>query len=190
MFCIATYGEGEPTDSARNFHKWISDRSLDSSLVPNMKFMVLFFQGHFSHSFLFGRYSDLGIASTSTIRPWVFLWITDLKKSVQQECSGGVKVITTEASMYVFLNQFPTSYSHRMQEDFAAWRAEMWPAVTSLFGVSDIEVFQKFFSFAETFSFAASAQEASVQVRHHMGQPDRNLSPYSVEVNRPCVIPF
>jgi NADPH-ferrihemoprotein reductase len=40
VFLVATYGEGEPTDNARDFYEWLKDESHDSSLLENTKFAV------------------------------------------------------------------------------------------------------------------------------------------------------
>ena len=40
VILAATYGEGEPTDNARDFYEWLKDESHDSSLLANVKFAV------------------------------------------------------------------------------------------------------------------------------------------------------
>lgn len=40
MFVMATYGEGEPTDNARNLDEWLNDTSLDETTLSNVKFTV------------------------------------------------------------------------------------------------------------------------------------------------------
>ncbi|KAL6040645.1 NADPH--cytochrome P450 reductase, partial [Balamuthia mandrillaris] len=40
IFVMATYGEGEPTDNAKEFYEWIMDESLDSEMLSSLKFSV------------------------------------------------------------------------------------------------------------------------------------------------------
>lgn len=40
VFIVATYGEGDPTDNAIEFSKWIKDESLDATLLKAMKYTV------------------------------------------------------------------------------------------------------------------------------------------------------
>jgi NADPH-ferrihemoprotein reductase len=40
VFLIATYGEGEPTDNARDFYDWLRDSTHDKTLLSNVKFTV------------------------------------------------------------------------------------------------------------------------------------------------------
>ena len=40
MFIVATYGEGEPTDNARDFFDWIGSTEREKEMFSNVKFTV------------------------------------------------------------------------------------------------------------------------------------------------------
>jgi NADPH-ferrihemoprotein reductase len=40
VFLVATYGEGEPTDNARDFYDWLRDNSHSNDTLSNLKFAV------------------------------------------------------------------------------------------------------------------------------------------------------
>ena len=42
VFTLATYGEGEPTDNARNFYEWLmsDDRLADKELLEGLHYVV------------------------------------------------------------------------------------------------------------------------------------------------------
>ena len=40
IFIVATYGEGEPTDNARDFFEWIRNENLPKDLLPNVQYSV------------------------------------------------------------------------------------------------------------------------------------------------------
>jgi NADPH-ferrihemoprotein reductase len=44
MFIVATYGEGEPTDNARDFNDWLGHSDREKDLFKKVKFCVFFFQ--------------------------------------------------------------------------------------------------------------------------------------------------
>merc|ERR1719387_3249674 len=41
LLLVATYGEGDPTDNAVEFYKWVQDQDLPSSTLEGMKFAVM-----------------------------------------------------------------------------------------------------------------------------------------------------
>ena len=40
IFCMATHGEGEPTDNAKEFYGWLSDPERLKESLKSMKFTV------------------------------------------------------------------------------------------------------------------------------------------------------
>jgi NADPH-ferrihemoprotein reductase len=40
IFCVATYGEGEPTDNARQFYEWLSSSDRENNELNGVKFTV------------------------------------------------------------------------------------------------------------------------------------------------------
>ena len=40
VFVLATYGEGEPTDNARDFYEWMQDSTHDDTMLSSVKFAV------------------------------------------------------------------------------------------------------------------------------------------------------
>jgi NADPH-ferrihemoprotein reductase len=42
MFIVATYGEGEPTDNARDFNDWLGHSDREKDLFNKVKFCVIF----------------------------------------------------------------------------------------------------------------------------------------------------
>ena len=40
IFCMATYGEGDPTDNATAFVNWLKDKELDSDVLTDMQYTV------------------------------------------------------------------------------------------------------------------------------------------------------
>jgi len=40
IFCVSTYGDGEPTDNAKEFHDWLIEEDKEPDLLKNVKFTV------------------------------------------------------------------------------------------------------------------------------------------------------
>jgi len=40
IFCVATYGDGEPTDNAKEFYDWLIEEDKEPDLLKNLKFTV------------------------------------------------------------------------------------------------------------------------------------------------------
>lgn len=40
LFLMATYGEGDPTDNAKNFYKWLKEEAMDRESLKGLKFGV------------------------------------------------------------------------------------------------------------------------------------------------------
>lgn len=43
LFCVATYGEGEPTDNARPFFRWLAKKSLEPRCLAGVEYAILGF---------------------------------------------------------------------------------------------------------------------------------------------------
>jgi NADPH-ferrihemoprotein reductase len=69
IFVVATYGEGEPTDNARDFYEWLTDQSHPSDLLQNVKYTV-FGLGNktYEHYNLMGRVFDQRLAELGATR--------------------------------------------------------------------------------------------------------------------------
>jgi len=69
LFCMATYGEGEPTDNARNFWTWMKEEEHEDDTLANMKFSV-FGLGNktYEHYNLMGKETDKLLAKMGAER--------------------------------------------------------------------------------------------------------------------------
>jgi hypothetical protein len=85
LFCVATYGEGEPTDNARDFHDWLKEAEKENSVsLSNLKYSVC---DQITRGFLtcFYRYSVWATRHTSISTMWLVSLIrhfTSLERSV------------------------------------------------------------------------------------------------------------
>jgi len=106
IFCVATYGEGEPTDNARTFYEWIMDESRPKDLLKGLKFTV-FGLGNktYEHYNAIARRFDKRLEELGGER--VF------KKGEGDDDSS-------------------------LEDDFAAWKKELWPELCKTFGIEGI----------------------------------------------------
>mmetsp|Transcript_21135 Transcript_21135/g.49511 ORF Transcript_21135/g.49511 Transcript_21135/m.49511 type:complete len:640 (-) Transcript_21135:856-2775(-) len=105
----ATYGEGEPTDNARTFHKWIVDsgKTLSETTLANTAYLVFGLGNRqYEHYQAMGTLFDTRLAALGGKR---------LCERGEGDDDGSI------------------------EEDFASWRETMWPAVMAHFGLPDIE---------------------------------------------------
>lgn len=102
LFCVATYGEGEPTDNARAFHEWMNqDHSSDE--MNGVKFAVFGLGNRTYEKFnSMAKYLDK-----------------------RMEELGGERVFK------IGLGDDDSS----LEDDFAAWKKELWPSLCQLFGM-------------------------------------------------------
>lgn len=103
IFLMATYGEGEPTDNAISFTKWMknADGALGADTLTNLKFCV-FGLGNkqYEHYNLMGKTTNTAL-----------------------EALGGTRMFDYGEG----------DDDATLEEDFDAWRAQLWPALTRAF---------------------------------------------------------
>lgn len=103
IFLMATYGEGEPTDNAIAFTKWMknTEGTLSADCLNKLKFCV-FGLGNkqYEHYNLMGKVTNTSLSAL------------------------GAKVI---------FDYGEGDDDATLEEDFDAWRAKMWPALTAMF---------------------------------------------------------
>jgi len=106
IFCVATYGEGEPTDNARTFYECIMDESRPKDLLKGVKFTV-FGLGNktYEHYNAIARRFDK-----------------------RMEDLGGERVFKKGEG----------DDDSSLEDDFAAWKRELWPELCKKFGIEGI----------------------------------------------------
>ena len=103
MFTVATYGEGDPTDNAIDFHRWIKDkeRDLDENTLKGLKFTV-FGLGNRQYE----QYNEMGRFVNKRL-----------------EALGADRVFDYGEG----------DDDGTLDEDFEKWRENLWPALRSKF---------------------------------------------------------
>lgn len=103
VFCVATYGEGDPTDNAIDFFKVIKDkqRELEDDTLANLKFTV-FGLGNRQYE----KYNEMGRFVNKRL-----------------EALGATRVFEYGEG----------DDDGTLDEDFENWREELWPALRSKF---------------------------------------------------------
>eukprot|EP00944_MAST-04C_sp_MAST-4C-sp1_P014518 g14518.t1 len=103
VFAMATYGEGDPTDNAIDFNKWIKDKNkeLDDDFFQNLKYTVFGLGNRqYEHFNKMGRYIDKRL-----------------------EALGAKRVF----------NYGEGDDDQNLDEDFDTWREDLWPSLRSQF---------------------------------------------------------
>jgi NADPH-ferrihemoprotein reductase len=110
IFLMATYGEGEPTDNAARFVKWLKneDESVDSSFLSNVEFTV-FGLGNRQYE----HYNRMGKLTNKLL-----------------EKLGGKRVVEYGEG----------DDDGTLEEDFDAWKAKLWPSFKAHFHLEDSSV--------------------------------------------------
>jgi len=108
MIVIATYGEGEPTDNARQFDEWITDESRSPEELKGVKFTV-FGLGNKTYE----KYNYMGRKFDKRLEE---LGAERIYKKGEGDDDGS------------------------LEDDFAAWKRDMWPGVCEYFGMPIPEV--------------------------------------------------
>lgn len=99
IFAMATYGEGDPTDNAIDFNKWIKDKhqELDDAFFKGLKYAVFGLGNRqYEHYNKMGRYIDSRL-----------------------EELGGTRVFKYGEG----------DDDQNLDEDFDTWREELWPSL-------------------------------------------------------------
>ena len=106
IFCLATYGEGEPTDNARDFHEWLlsDDRLADVEQFTNNLHYVMFGLGNktYEHFNVMARICDKRLLELGA-------------KRVGLRGEG--------------------DDDGNLEEDFLNWKEGMWKEVCQFFGI-------------------------------------------------------
>jgi NADPH-ferrihemoprotein reductase len=103
MFAVATYGEGDPTDNAIDFHRWIKDkeRDLDENTLKGLKFTV-FGLGNRQYE----QYNEMGRFVNKRL-----------------EALGAQRVFDYGEG----------DDDGTLDEDFEQWREKLWPSLRGTF---------------------------------------------------------
>lgn len=104
VFCLATYGEGEPTDNARDFYEWLRDAEKDKTIDLTGVSYAVFGLGNktYEHFNLVSRHVDTALSSLGATQ-------------VFQRGEGDDDA--------------------NLEEDFMAWKDQMWSAVSVKYNV-------------------------------------------------------
>lgn len=108
IIVIATYGEGEPTDNARQFDDWITEDSRSPDELKGVKFTV-FGLGNKTYE----KYNYMGRKFDKRLEE---LGAERIYKKGEGDDDGS------------------------LEDDFAAWKRDMWPGVCEHFGMPIPEV--------------------------------------------------
>ena len=103
IFAMATYGEGDPTDNAIDFNKWIKDKhqELEDDFFSGLKYTVFGLGNRqYEHYNKMGRYIDKRL-----------------------EALGGTRIFQYGEG----------DDDQNLDEDFDTWREELWPSLNAQF---------------------------------------------------------
>ncbi len=69
LFCLATYGEGDPTDNAQEFYEWLREEGRE---LNNLHYAVIYIYNEICKNkrFIFLRYLVLVIKHMNILMPW------------------------------------------------------------------------------------------------------------------------
>eukprot|EP01064_Diplonema_japonicum_P028662 TRINITY_DN4451_c0_g1_i1.p1 TRINITY_DN4451_c0_g1~~TRINITY_DN4451_c0_g1_i1.p1 ORF type:complete len:665 (+),score=215.16 TRINITY_DN4451_c0_g1_i1:42-2036(+) len=113
VFVVATYGEGEPTDTAKDFHEWLmdEDRANDGRSMDNLKYAVFALgDSQYKHFCQIGKEFDQRIGELGGNR------IHDLGLGDSDQ---------------------------NMEEEYDNWKSQLWSRAADVFGIKTKDEFEE-----------------------------------------------
>jgi NADPH-ferrihemoprotein reductase len=108
VFLLATFGEGDPTDNAITFWRWLKDdnKELSSTALQRLKFSVFGLGStEYEHFNKMGKNADRRMAEL-----------------------GGTRVLPLGLG----------NANENIEEDFEKWHEDLWPALSAAVGASTV----------------------------------------------------
>eukprot|EP00668_Euglena_longa_P040382 GGOE01053177.1.p1 GENE.GGOE01053177.1~~GGOE01053177.1.p1 ORF type:complete len:746 (+),score=248.14 GGOE01053177.1:78-2315(+) len=104
IFVVATYGEGEPTDGARDFFDWFREQTAETCDLSGVKFTI------------FG--------------------LGDTQYKHFNQCGKDTERLLRLCGATEVYRRGEGDADKTIEDDFEDWKADLWPALTTLYGIS------------------------------------------------------
>ena len=120
IFLMATYGEGEPTDNAVQFYKWIKNEDDTNPTLTNKYAVFGLGNKQYEHYNRMGKLTDKFMEKMGSTR------VFEYGEGDDDEGKHTIHTIPHYTTLY-------TLYTLALEEDFDRWRALLWPALVAQF---------------------------------------------------------